>query len=1179
MKKVLLTLVALLAILPMGARQLRIQGHTVTVTAAGDSETAPPGENQDFGFDDIVNWTGEGNSRAALILQWNDDREENAIVFGYRFDGEKTGYDMVHAIVEANPRLYALFCETDMGYVIGGMGWDIDGDGEIYLYESDGTMRTPENGVFQSFSYDFDGISAADPADLWASGWITNGYWSYWVKDNVSGAFKYSDLGVSNRTITDGSWDAWTFKTFSEELGPWKPFVAAPLPDAEERFTVDGVHYRVLSASLHTVAVAAPAEGEAAYAGEITVPATVENEGVTYTVANIDPEAFAASEATAVDLSAIDRALTVGDRAFADTKALAAVRFPENVGPHRFGSRIFENAVALTTVSLPDDVAFERLGDHIFFGCRSLTDGDGLPAALYNMATVAPGQFEGTGVTALRFTSAKTLAERAFADCADLHTLDFGSNFSSIGAQAFAGCSSIEDITVRRITPCDVDASAFDDAIYATATLHIPFSATSNYAAHAVWGKFVNVVEDDAMIVDGATISVDNLNYRAHDYAGDGTLTLAVAHGSYSGDIVIPETVTVGDDTYDVTAIDDFAFRSCTLNSIDIPESVTRIGSNAFNLTKFPANTQVNLPSMVDHIGTGAFAGSNVAMVTRTLRDGQPQFTVVPDSLFSGCSSLFSTFILTDKLEVVGDYAFYNTKVTGDISAAPLKSVGKRAFYSYTTNLIFGVPETLKHIGDDAFYYKTFVGGTLTVRPGVEYGTQCFGYVTGIGEVEVLDGVTGIPAQMFFRTSITNFKDNYLPESLISIGEQAFRMCYSFTGEVHFPSSLEVLGARSFEETATPAITFPDDCKLTKLTGISNTPITTLHIPASMTEIEDSGLSWCTALKTVTGGENVRTIGANAFYYCTALESVELHEGLTQLLTWTFMNCKSIKVMDIPMSVTFIQGQALRGLTSLTDLILPASLEQITEYNGWGAFDQSNENANVWYCMTSTSRFTKGYNAVDCGYSYTPSFHFINFAHYYVLHGMKAAFNKLYSAYPYEEVQVTIPDLGCTHSVDENSVCNITASPLFEQGVASATREEVKIPESFARANRKHFGGNLTYTLDLQEELPADAAISLDETAVDEDGNHTVTANISGLPNGTYHYRLTAAHTDGSKFESPWHEFVISNQSGVGNVAVDADKATPVAYYNVTGQRSDRPFHGLNIVVYSDGHTEKMTIK
>lgn len=70
----------------------------------------------DFSFKDIEFWVGEGENEAALVVQWNDDRETSALVWGYRWDGDAYGDDLVKAVAEADPRFYALLGgPTSMG--------------------------------------------------------------------------------------------------------------------------------------------------------------------------------------------------------------------------------------------------------------------------------------------------------------------------------------------------------------------------------------------------------------------------------------------------------------------------------------------------------------------------------------------------------------------------------------------------------------------------------------------------------------------------------------------------------------------------------------------------------------------------------------------------------------------------------------------------------------------------------------------------------------------------------------------------------------------------------------------------------------------------------------------------------------------------------------------------------
>ena len=83
---------------------------------------------------------------------------------------------------------------------------------------------------------------------------------------------------------------------------------------------------------------------------------------------------------------------------------------------------------------------------------------------------------------------------------------------------------------------------------------------------------------------DGVTIYYNWINdktelevtYNVNNYKYD--------EGSYSGDVVIPESVEYEKETYNVTSIGSKTFRYCKdeLTSVTIPNSVTSIGNYAF---------------------------------------------------------------------------------------------------------------------------------------------------------------------------------------------------------------------------------------------------------------------------------------------------------------------------------------------------------------------------------------------------------------------------------------------------------------------------------------------------------------------------------------------------------------------------------------------------------------------
>ena len=192
--------------------------------------------DKDFTFDDIQLWAGEGSNKAAIVIQWYDENEPNAIVWGYRWDGDATGHDMFIAVAQADPRLVYLTEFTGpMGYTTCGIGYseepftidynmedlptDIDNAEELLnnaIEEGmkNGVIYHPFNAeVCGSAAYDYDSWTSED-ALHWNAGWY-KGYWSYYVKDNQTDDFSYSGLGVSSRKLVDGSWDAWAYNDFS----------------------------------------------------------------------------------------------------------------------------------------------------------------------------------------------------------------------------------------------------------------------------------------------------------------------------------------------------------------------------------------------------------------------------------------------------------------------------------------------------------------------------------------------------------------------------------------------------------------------------------------------------------------------------------------------------------------------------------------------------------------------------------------------------------------------------------------------------------------------------------------------------------------------------------------------------------------------------------------------------
>lgn len=168
-----------------------------------------------FTMDDIKFWVGEGTNRSALVIEWHDGKSPDALVWGYKWDGEKTGEDMFKAIVKADPRLSCVLGKAFGGLIaVGGIGYQFEKTTpRASVYLNNAPQANDGNGITRmDTAKDFDNFTFGDPNAHWKSGFYTNGYWVYYTKDNRSDGWAYSNIVFSQRTLTDGCWDGWSFQ-------------------------------------------------------------------------------------------------------------------------------------------------------------------------------------------------------------------------------------------------------------------------------------------------------------------------------------------------------------------------------------------------------------------------------------------------------------------------------------------------------------------------------------------------------------------------------------------------------------------------------------------------------------------------------------------------------------------------------------------------------------------------------------------------------------------------------------------------------------------------------------------------------------------------------------------------------------------------------------------------------
>ena len=208
-------------------------------------------------------------------------------------------------------------------------------------------------------------------------------------------------------------------------------------------------------------------------------------------------------------------------------------------------------------------------------------------------------------------------------------------------------------------------------------------------------------------------VEVDGIYYDISET----TATVTYGDNEYSGDIVIPESITYENSKYSVTSIGELAFIYCSgLTSIAIPNSITSIGESAFEGCSIL--TSVTIPNSVTSIGDRAF--SNCYVLTSVTIPNS--VTSIGDWAFSECSGLTSVTI-PNSVTSIGDYAFN--------SCSNLENV-----YCYAEE----VPSTSVY----AFYNSDIEKATLHVPASAIEAYKTTAPWSGFGTIKAIEETEGI---------------------------------------------------------------------------------------------------------------------------------------------------------------------------------------------------------------------------------------------------------------------------------------------------------------------------------------------------------------------------------------------------------------------------------------------------
>lgn len=399
-----------------------------------------------------------------------------------------------------------------------------------------------------------------------------------------------------------------------------------------------------------------------------------------------------------------------------------------------------------------------------------------------------------------------------------------------------------------------------------------------------------------------------------------------------------------------LTHIGNNSFLQTGITEIDIPDTVTSIGANAF----WGCDVSADLPSGLTSLGDTAFYGNytlgnssgSVYSVQDnaifTTEDGKKVLVQVPWNM----PILKANECLND-VKIIGKFAFngYNGGLTSESSGDSLGitipstvlEIRDAAFEnSWITSVEFN--EGLVSIGTSAFNKCQYLGGslvfpsTLTEVGGAAFSGGSSGTYNKVTSIEFVDRVVAddnlvsIGGDAF--SGCHNVTSLDLGNAIGSFGNLVFKDLDSLAGDITIPDTVTTYGTGLFSGCTSlngTITTSYSDGPLNKILG-TGPAFTSLVFTG--TEVPDQYVQSWDSLTSVTLSEKVTGIGSSAFSG-TSITSIVMSEGLTSIGGWSFTGTDLQGVVTIPASVESIGESAFQELKGITSVVVSEGLETI----------------------------------------------------------------------------------------------------------------------------------------------------------------------------------------------------------------------------------------------------------
>ena len=452
-------------------------------------------------------------------------------------------------------------------------------------------------------------------------------------------------------------------------------------------------------------------------------------------------------------------------------------------------------------------------------------------------------------------------------------------------------------------------------------------------------------------------------------YRGDHSGNSSYWPKSYSGKVVIPESVIYNEKPYPVTAIGYEAFYYCSgLTSVTIPNSVKSIDDYAFFYCI--GLTSLIIPNSVTSIGNYAFIGNHL----NSIIIGTGVLTI-GSSAFSGIN-LRKIIWLTKTPPSGYDYASGAINYVSNDQYTSIYDTVKYQFLSsmFEVDGIRYVPISLSERTCDAIdcvYDESAanmkIASTVTYK-GIQMTVKNIKPLLAINNKFVktlnIDVEGSLPNLAF--TDCSNLKTVVYGDRINGIGPEAFNGCsslISFTSTEDVPYSnvlyisknISTIGKYAFYGCTSIKNIIMADSESTLTLGSNDDrplfvscPLDYVYIGRDISYNATSTYGYSpfcrnTSLRAVKITDKETEISENEFYGCTNLQRVEIGDGVTTIGNWAFSGCSSLKFFAFGSQLATIGQEAFSDCVSIVEIISKAQNPPVCG-------SQALDDVNKWEC-------------------------------------------------------------------------------------------------------------------------------------------------------------------------------------------------------------------------------------